>query len=417
MSLNALIAQGPRPIQIEDPVNQLAKVMQIQAGQRQAQLGEMQMEEYGEKRERARGLRDLLKQNYDTPDARESALMRGGYVEEATKLGTDRRANLKADTENSAATFKLANDRYSTFQKTMGALKDDPNLSKQLLMQVGQNLVQQGIIPASMYQGAVADMPDDPALLRQRLTQGLATQLPPEKVFELFAPKAEKIDNGASISFRDTNPNSPTYGQQTGGAPVQKQQSPDNAATVNASMANANATREVAAATRDAAKIGKQYETEQGLRKEFEALPEVKKYKSAVPAFKGIEDAVKRNTPQSDINIVYGIAKLYDPESVVREGEYATVANSPNIPERVKGYAQYLAGGGRLTQKVKDEILAEARSRMQSFDTEFTKARGDFESIATRTGVDPTRVFPSAAKPVVGGGAAGRGVIDFGSLK
>lgn len=57
---------------------------------------------------------------------------------------------------------------------------------------------------------------------------------------------------------------------------------------------------------------------ETDLRKEFADLPQVKRFNSALPSYKAIEDAAKRMTPQSDINLVYGIAKLYDPESVVR---------------------------------------------------------------------------------------------------
>lgn len=136
-----------------------------------------------------------------------------------------------------------------------------------------------------------------------------------------------------------------------------------------------------------------------GLRKEFDDLPEVKSYKKALPAFNAIKDATGRNTTQSDINIVYGLAKLYDPDSVVREGEYATVANSPNIPERVKGMAQYLAGGGRLTPTVKAEILAEAQGRIGSYESEYVKARAGYGEVAKRTGIDPGLVLPTDFKP------------------
>lgn len=172
----------------------------------------------------------------------------------------------------------------------------------------------------------------------------------------------------------------------------------------------------VDARSRDAnliASRGKVIDTSTGLRKEFEDLPEVKGYKMAVPAYKAVVDAATRNTTQSDINLVYGIAKLYDPTSVVREGEYATVAKSPNIPEKIKGYAQYLAGGGRLTEAVKKQIVAEAQGRMQSYEGEFTAARTNYEDIARRAGGDPSLVFPSpykspvkpSAKPSAPGGA------------
>jgi len=135
------------------------------------------------------------------------------------------------------------------------------------------------------------------------------------------------------------------------------------------------------------------------LRKEFDQLPEVKNYKQALPAFTSIVDASKRNTPQSDINLVYGIAKLYDPNSVVREGEYNTVANSPNIPERIKGYAQYLQGGGKLSPQVKAQIVQEATSRISSYENEFTAARKNYSDIATRSGGDASLLFPSEFKP------------------
>ncbi len=156
----------------------------------------------------------------------------------------------------------------------------------------------------------------------------------------------------------------------------------------------AAATQKAALMGRGLDEVGKVGEVSTAIRKEFEGLPEVKNYKQALPSFRGIEDAVKRNTPMSDINIVYGIAKLYDPNSVVREGEYATVANAPGMPERVKGYVQYVAGGGKLTSEVKNQILTEARSRMGTFDKEYGAAVGRYGEIAQRSGADASLVVP-----------------------
>lgn len=186
-------------------------------------------------------------------------------------------------------------------------------------------------------------------------------------------------------------------------------QSPDNKASVGASYANAGATREVANATRDAARIQTGFKNEQDLRKEFSGLPEVENYKKAYPAFAAIKDATSRNTTQSDINIVYGLAKLYDPTSVVREGEYATVANSPNIPEKVKGYAQYLAGGGRLSPETKKQIMLEATGRIGTYEAEAKKARGSYEGIAKKRGMEPSSVFSDMGDMNQGSPAAPQG--------
>lgn len=226
----SIILQARQP-QIESPVNNLAKLMQVQGMQQQNQLGQMKMDEYRTAGERRNKLAALLQGQYDTPEARESALLQGGFMDEATKLGTDRRANQKSDLEIDSSRQKLAADRYGAFKKTLGALSQRQDLNKDLVMQAGQELVAAGIIPAQMYQASIANMPDDPNALRMRLREGVVGQMAPDKILEFFAPKAEKIDNGQQIGFRDMNPNSPTYGQATGGAPIQKQQTPDSVAS------------------------------------------------------------------------------------------------------------------------------------------------------------------------------------------
>lgn len=173
----------------------------------------------------------------------------------------------------------------------------------------------------------------------------------------------------------------------------------NNKRTVNASYANAEATRQVASATRDAAKITARAAEAGKLRQEFADLPEVKKFKQAAPAYQAVVEAAKSNNPQADINLIYGLAKLYDPESVVREGEYGTIANSQAIPEWLKGQAQRLVGGGRLTEATKKQIIQQAKIRYDTFDGDVKAARKSYEGIATRRDLSPDDVFPT-----IGGG-------------
>ena len=138
---------------------------------------------------------------------------------------------------------------------------------------------------------------------------------------------------------------------------------------------------------------GKVGELETSYRKEFNALPEVIRYKSALPAFKAVQGAATRPGTQSEINLIYGLAKLYDPESVVREGEYDTIANSQSIPEWLKGQAQRLAGGGKLTPETKSQILTEANARKQALEDEYNGAQRTYDGIARRQGLDPQNIF------------------------
>jgi hypothetical protein len=207
-------------------------------------------------------------------------------------------------------------------------------------------------------------------------------------------PDMHEISLGDKKLFRDLN-------TVQNGESFQMGYSPGDLVT----MRGQNFTNARAADANNIAAGQKVISTSSGLRQEFDALPEVKNYKQALPAYTSIKDAVTRSTPQSDINIVYGIAKLYDPNSVVREGEYATVANSPNIPDRIKGYAQYLSGGGKLTDKVKQELLAEATGRMKSYEDPFLSARQNYSTISQNSGANPNLLFPSQYQSPIQQGA------------
>lgn len=165
-------------------------------------------------------------------------------------------------------------------------------------------------------------------------------------------------------------------------------------------------------ANRIAAK-GNLIKGETDLRKEFEGLSEVKNYKLAYPSFAAIKSASQRDTPQSDINLIYGIAKLYDPTSVVREGEYATIANSQSIPEKIKGMAKQLAGGGKLTQETKKQLMTEAENRLKVFEDEYLKAQGTFGGIAQDRGLNPKAVF----SPIGRISSAGKRIVSKSELE
>ena len=164
----------------------------------------------------------------------------------------------------------------------------------------------------------------------------------------------------------------------------------------------------------------KTFENETALRKEFNTLPEVVGYKAAIPAFKAVQDAATRLTPQSDINIIYGIAKLYDPTSVVREGEYATIANSQAIPERIKSLAQQIQGKGKLTPETRAQLMVEARQRIGTLQGEYNGAKSTYEGIAKKRQLDTGNVFAPVgqginAKPATA--AATQGMPDVNAIE
>lgn len=191
-------------------------------------------------------------------------------------------------------------------------------------------------------------------------------------------------------------------GQTVGALP--RSQSPESVASNAVAIRGQNMTDARARDLNDNTRMSATQKGETDLRKEFEGLPEVKNYKMAYPAFASVKDAATRNTPQADINLVYGIAKIFDPTSVVREGEYATVANSPNIPDRIKGMVQYVQGGGKLAPEVKAKFVKEAESRVKSYEAEVNKAKSSYGGMVKQYGYNPDNVFQGMGNMANSGG-------------
>lgn len=220
------------------PVNRLAdlaQVMQVQGLQQQGELGQMKMDALRRETEQENALSSVYAESLgsDGKVDRNRLLTLLGQRNLGAKIPAIQKTFAeqdKAATDADQAKFKLATERHDFYKKTLGALAQEPNLSPDLVVQAGQSLVQQGILPATMLDQALTSMPKDPAQLRAWLNQGIKAQLTPEQMLTVFAPKPTEITNGQQKFFRDTNPNSPTFGQTVGGAPVQMQMTPGEVA-------------------------------------------------------------------------------------------------------------------------------------------------------------------------------------------
>jgi hypothetical protein len=73
------------------------------------------------------------------------------------------------------------------------------------------------------------------------------------------------------------------------------------------------------------------------LRNEISQLPSYKNMAQAAPIYKSMADAAGRNTKAADLNMVYGLGKIMDPGSVVREGEIQMANNAQGWQEKLNG--------------------------------------------------------------------------------
>ena len=108
------------------------------------------------------------------------------------------------------------------------------------------------------------------------------------------------------------------------------------------------------------------------------------------------------NTGAGALTAVFGFMKLLDPNSVVRESEYANAENAGGVPARLRSiYNKALRGG--MGEELMAEFRAEAEriygDRLKRYNRRYER----YEGIAKRSGMDVRNVLPlQSEKPEPG---------------
>jgi hypothetical protein len=130
------------------------------------------------------------------------------------------------------------------------------------------------------------------------------------------------------------------------------------------------------------------------LRSEFTQLPAYKNMAQAAPVYQSMREAAGRDTKAADLNIVYGLGKIMDPGSVVREGEIAMANNAQGWQEKLNGIIGQINSKGGLTPEGRQALMAEAHSRISSYKQQFDLDAGRYKGITERNRIRTEDVIP-----------------------
>lgn len=131
-----------------------------------------------------------------------------------------------------------------------------------------------------------------------------------------------------------------------------------------------------------------------GIRKEIQQLPSYKNIAQAAPIYKSMVETAGRDSKASDLNLVYGLGKIMDPNSVVREGEMVLVQNTSSLPDWLQGAIASVSGGAALTPQTRQNIMTEAYGRVNGYNDEFKRNIAQYEGIAQRNGINRDDIIP-----------------------
>jgi hypothetical protein len=124
-------------------------------------------------------------------------------------------------------------------------------------------------------------------------------------------------------------------------------------------------------------------------RKEFDALPEIKAFKSISQAYKDLKSASGKPSAAGDLSIIFGYMKMLDPTSVVREGEQASAANATGVPDRILNIYNKVAKGQRLNPNQRQDFINQASLRYQNNLQRHNEVVQTYSGYADQIGVDP----------------------------
>jgi len=136
------------------------------------------------------------------------------------------------------------------------------------------------------------------------------------------------------------------------------------------------------------------------LRKEFNALPEVKDYKETSrkhATMKKAFDTAKttNNFVAIDQALITLFNKMTDPQSVVRESEYLRTATDLAIYHRLKGKVSKIAkGGAGLSADDRRALMEMGDKFMDAYSDTYLRSARQYRGFAMEALIDPENVVP-----------------------
>jgi hypothetical protein len=263
-----------------------------------------------------------------------------------------------------------------------GALKDGPFARSQ----PGYTGSSSGFATfANPQQGVAAQE----ALLQSRyIGRGLNTV---DKIVSTYAPQGPE-NSAASVA------NYKKYVAQRAGISTTDRITPDKVSAVAAAMREFETGNRPQGGNQPLRGLSKEKNTTtkdtMEMRKEFDQLPEVKTFKTVRASMQQIQ-ALARNPNASatdDVALIFSYMKMLDPNSVVREGEFATAQNTAGIPDQIKNAYNKALSGNRLNQNQRMSMLNSATKVYLPIRENYNAAARQYQGYARDIGINPNSI-------------------------
>lgn len=125
------------------------------------------------------------------------------------------------------------------------------------------------------------------------------------------------------------------------------------------------------------------------MRKEAESQPGTSRYRTSVPILSSMAGAINDQSAMSDLDFVYGMAKIFDPTSVVRESEMGLVIQGQSVPAGLIGMVQKMtAGGAAIGPQARKQLVDASMRRVNEYRVQAEGEQSAYGGIAKRHKID-----------------------------
>lgn len=133
------------------------------------------------------------------------------------------------------------------------------------------------------------------------------------------------------------------------------------------------------------------------VRGQIEKLPTVAAVQVVAPVFNSMIKSAAINSKAADLDMIYGLAKVLDPNSVVREGEMEMVKRTGGVFDQIQGWLSSVNAGGALPPDVRASIMQIAANRVAELKAAADAAMKPYIGIAQDRGWKIEHVMPGIA--------------------
>lgn len=133
-------------------------------------------------------------------------------------------------------------------------------------------------------------------------------------------------------------------------------------------------------------------QSETDLRKEFNALPDAKDFPTIASSYRNVVATANNDSAAGDLSLIFAFMKILDPNSVVREQEFANAQNAASVPDVVRNAWNRALTGERLAPNQRADFVAQARSVYENRATAYNSLAERYRGLAEDYGFQPDNV-------------------------